>query len=248
MPTYIKGNNVANATKYKLFKKASGQYTQLAEKNEINFEVSSLGLATGDHVLVVKATGDGYEDSEYSNEVTYTVVESGGNTGGETGGDEPTPTTTWYIDHATQLRNNGVDLTKGSGLGLTAGAFAYLDETNALLVGKPINTVQLSVHTAGKFTFYRVNKSASTMTEIQSFNLENPSTTLQTYTFTTPFTLASGEYLVFGNTTDTGKPHYYYSVDFKGSFNENVYYQVTATRMTKLPSLCNMNMNIGYVA
>ena len=47
----------------------------LATDDEINFEVSALGLSAGDHVLVVKAVADGYEDSEYSNEVTYTVSE-----------------------------------------------------------------------------------------------------------------------------------------------------------------------------
>lgn len=86
MAYYIKGNSVANAKKYELFKKANGVYTSLAEASEINFEVSALGLASGSHVLVVKAKADGYEDSEYSNEVIYNVTGSGGNTGENTGG------------------------------------------------------------------------------------------------------------------------------------------------------------------
>lgn len=32
------------------------------------------GGAAGDHTLVVKAKADGYEDSDYSNEVVYTAT------------------------------------------------------------------------------------------------------------------------------------------------------------------------------
>jgi hypothetical protein len=74
MATYIKGNAVANATSYELAEKtAEGTYNSLETKNEINFELNTLGLAAGDHTLVVKAKADGYEDSDYSNEVVYTI-------------------------------------------------------------------------------------------------------------------------------------------------------------------------------
>lgn len=71
MPTYIKGEPVANATLYELYKKSSGNYNKLAENTEINFEVSTLDLSAGYHTLVVKAKADGYEDSDYSNEIVY---------------------------------------------------------------------------------------------------------------------------------------------------------------------------------
>ena len=78
MSVYVKGNTVANATSYELLEKtAGGAYNHIAEKNEINFEVSALGLAEGDHTLVVKAKASGYEDSNYSNEVVYTVESEG---------------------------------------------------------------------------------------------------------------------------------------------------------------------------
>lgn len=49
-------------------------YEVRATKNEINFEVSALGLSAGNHTLVVKAKADGYEDSDYSNELVYTAT------------------------------------------------------------------------------------------------------------------------------------------------------------------------------
>lgn len=73
MATYVKGNPVENATRYELFEKVGSNYTSLATGNEINFEVSALGLSGGDHVLAVKAYAEGYADSEYSNELVYTV-------------------------------------------------------------------------------------------------------------------------------------------------------------------------------
>ena len=51
-------------------------YNYLSTANAINFEVSALGLGVGSHVLVVKAKAEGYEDSDYSNEVVYTEEET----------------------------------------------------------------------------------------------------------------------------------------------------------------------------
>lgn len=110
MADYIKGNAVANATSYELAEKKSGSYTKLSEAAEINFEVSALGLAKGDHVLAVKAKADGYADSAWSNEVTYTAKGSGlvidieeGSLGSDSG-NEVTYTSVWrtvdYIDIA----------------------------------------------------------------------------------------------------------------------------------------------------
>jgi hypothetical protein len=47
-------------------------YTKLSESTTINFEVSAMGLEAGTHTLAVKAMADGYDDSDYSNEVVYT--------------------------------------------------------------------------------------------------------------------------------------------------------------------------------
>lgn len=75
MASFIKGDAVENATSYELLEKtAEGVYNSLAEKNVIDFEVSALALAEGDHILVVKAKADGYQDSDYSNEQIYTVA------------------------------------------------------------------------------------------------------------------------------------------------------------------------------
>lgn len=47
-------------------------YEKKATASEINFEVSALGLTAGEHTFVVKAKANGYEDSDYSNEVVFT--------------------------------------------------------------------------------------------------------------------------------------------------------------------------------
>lgn len=68
---YVRGNAITNATSYELFEKSgSGTYTALATKDTIDFEVSAMGLSVGNHTFVVKAKADGYDDSDYSNEVT----------------------------------------------------------------------------------------------------------------------------------------------------------------------------------
>lgn len=74
MATYVKGNPVANATSYELLEKVGSAYNSLKTGSAINFDVSALNLAAGNHTLVVKAKADGYEDSDYSNEVVYAVA------------------------------------------------------------------------------------------------------------------------------------------------------------------------------
>lgn len=74
MAKFIRGDAVPNATSYELHEKnGDGSYTKLAEKDVIDFEVSAMDFEEGDHTLVVKAKADGYEDSDYSNEVVYTA-------------------------------------------------------------------------------------------------------------------------------------------------------------------------------
>lgn len=74
MATFIKGDAVENATSYELLEKtAEGVYNSLKEASEINFDLSEINFEPGDHTLVVKAKADGYETSDPSNEVVYTV-------------------------------------------------------------------------------------------------------------------------------------------------------------------------------
>ena len=69
MALFIKGNNITNATEYELYRNCKDAYTLLADNNEINFNLSPLVTADGVYKLAVKATSEGFEDSELSNEV-----------------------------------------------------------------------------------------------------------------------------------------------------------------------------------
>ena len=80
MAKYIKGEAVANATSYTLHNK-NNNYEQLAIQTEnvsngISFDLDALSLAEGNYSLVVKAHSNGYEDSDYSNEVPYSIVDA----------------------------------------------------------------------------------------------------------------------------------------------------------------------------
>lgn len=77
MATFVKGNAVPNASGYELLEKVGESYNSLATASEINFEVSAMPFEAGDHLLAVKAKGDGvnYSDSDPSETVTYTVAD-----------------------------------------------------------------------------------------------------------------------------------------------------------------------------
>lgn len=60
----------ANGT---LSKPSVTEYIFKATNTEINFDLKTLNLSEGPHTFVVQATAQGYESSDYSNEVTYTA-------------------------------------------------------------------------------------------------------------------------------------------------------------------------------
>ena len=70
---YLSISGVKNAS-YELYEKGTdNSYTLIATQTSSDvFILSELELAVGDHIFVVKAKAEGYRDSDYSNEVTYT--------------------------------------------------------------------------------------------------------------------------------------------------------------------------------
>lgn len=51
-------------------------YKTISNASSINFKLDDLNFEAGNHTLVVQAHAEGYESSDYSNEVTYTVEEA----------------------------------------------------------------------------------------------------------------------------------------------------------------------------
>lgn len=67
----ITGEAVAGATVYELYTVDETGYTLVDESPALDFDVSGFGV--GEWVFAVRAKGDGYLPSDYSNEVYYTV-------------------------------------------------------------------------------------------------------------------------------------------------------------------------------
>lgn len=130
MATFIKGNAVQNATSYELLEKtAQGAFNSIEEKSEINFEVSALDLAPGNHTFVVKAKADGYETSDPSNEVVYSVAAAPADelAGTWQMNDTITANKTTFggKNGKTGLGENAANLYQGYKLSYTAGSDSY---------------------------------------------------------------------------------------------------------------------------
>lgn len=86
MAKYVKVYTVANATSYELHAMEAGGSTLLAtetvtgNETEFNFNLDelkeALNLSAGTYTLAVKAKAEGYEDSEFSDTVTYVIEEA----------------------------------------------------------------------------------------------------------------------------------------------------------------------------
>lgn len=186
MATYVKGSAVTNATSYELLEKETGgTYKSLETKNEINFEVSSMGLLEGKHTLVVQAHADGYESSDYSNEVEYSVVIDLG-------------AITWYIDNSEQT---GKSFNYGNTF---PGCAARIDQTAAAIRGVPINVVKCYPSSAGKMYFAKWVPgslpvfAASIDIPVEDVYASAPAdgAGAKTYLLSNTITLAANEYLL----------------------------------------------------
>ena len=61
---------------YEWFVANATEVVEDATLENINFDLSTLNLSTGTHTITVKATADGYADSDFSNAVEYEVTSS----------------------------------------------------------------------------------------------------------------------------------------------------------------------------
>lgn len=219
MPTYIKGEKVANATSYELHEKVGGSYNKLAEKNEINFEVSALGLAAGDHALVVKAKADGYEDSDYSNEVVYF---------------EPYGEEGWYTGYEV--------LAATAKSTASYGGFAYSnDEMLSKLRNKPINAISANILTAGNITVGIVNSDNEI---IDSVTISVAELGIQTIRLGKVLTANDGERPFVVQPGDTAIFGYEISASISG-FPKGMDAYV-GVKNTQTFANYNMNVNFGY--
>lgn len=187
MATYVRGNAVENATSYELLEKVGSSYNSLAVGDEINFEVSALGLAVGDHTLVVKAKADGYIDSDYSNEVIFAGA-------GEV----------WYTS-AALLPNTPPAVVSMSGPCATY----YKEETHNKYRNKTVNRLQVYCATPGTLTVYKLNSIATGATGTKIATITMPSVGWGVYEI--PNTVVGdNEYIgIYDPASDTGKFGYW---------------------------------------
>lgn len=218
MATYVVGNPVANATRYELFKKSGASYSSLATAQEINFEVSALGLEEGNHTLVVKAKADGYSDSGYSNEVTYVVASS-----------FPTEEV-WYVteyDAATTVNDSIPSLA----------SFAHKDYTAALYAGKWVNSLGVSIKTSGTLSYGKV--SATSYTKLGTLNV-TAAEGLQIIPID-PVKFSAGESFWIQSETDTALFRF-------SSVGTGFHISVTdADRTGDIGTTQSLGINLGYV-
>lgn len=141
-------------------------------------------LDPGEHRLVVKASADGYEDSDYSNEVVYNTYD-----------DTTTTTIVWYTNAVSETVPGSATLSCGNG-------FTYKEATHAKYQGKPINRIRFYPTVAGTYIFHKANSLTTGATYTKLFTVEATADDvdkLTTFEFDT-ITLQANEYFTVKNT------------------------------------------------
>lgn len=127
-------------------KTISDSYTLKATSSTLYFDLTTLGLSAGSHVFVVKAKADGYLDSDYSNEVIYTVQQEYSVDGTVTNGSlrglgEDEPATSVMAGESLTIRVvNNIDYTLPETVTVTMGGevltsgYTYDNETGVIVI------------------------------------------------------------------------------------------------------------------
>ncbi len=110
---------------------------------------------------------------------------------------------TWWI-HVTDSSNFKMISERPTERG-----WSYHDYSN--VEGKPVNRIRLNVARAGTLSL-RIKKENGTIVDRETIHLSNPTTnpilaTMQVIEIT-PFVLAAGEMIIFGDVDDTGRFHF----------------------------------------
>lgn len=173
----ITGDAVPNATSYELYEvmenpNAGGGildietgdisgtqnkiYMLKATSSTLYFNLTTLGLSAGSHVFVVKAKADGYLDSDYSNEVIYTVQQEYSVDGTVTNGSlrglgEDEPATSVMAGESLTIRVvNNIDYTLPETVTVTMGGevltsgYTYDNETGVIVIESVTGNIEIT--------------------------------------------------------------------------------------------------------
>lgn len=202
----ITGDSVTNATTYELFKKVNSAYTSLKTEGVLNFDLDALDLDPDTYILVVKAKADGYEDSDYSNEVVYYT------------GDIDYPTeTTWYVQGA----HTGLDSTLATTN--TSNGWVYLDSTEQEAIrNKPINALQIATTSTSGTVYVAIadSKGATSVHDLTkgTFTKTGIGKEVVTVLLEKTLVLTDNQYLVFEPSTGPTRDYiFYYGAPASGS-------------------------------
>jgi hypothetical protein len=146
---------------------------------------------------------------------------------------------TWYVDgHAAKVA-------KPSKSAPGVAPFAYSNsQTQASLIGKPVNRFRMSVAQAGTLTYGKWDLQ-TTFTELGTLTLSNPSTVPQTFEIPT-VTLQEGETFAFHKAGDTGL--FYFSNDSASDEQVPSAYFWRLVTGKKAHDNKNLGIDIGYCA
>lgn len=123
----------------------------------------------------------------------------------------------WYVNYLDQVAASGKDIAGGTAFtGSSIAPVAFSDSTNAKLVGKTIDTVEIVPERAGTLHFGTYNATTYVYTSKALIEIAEADINKRTiYTFT-PFTVSSGEYFTFFETSDKCHASYYLASDLTG--------------------------------
>jgi hypothetical protein len=146
---------------------------------------------------------------------------------------------TWYVDgHAAKVA-------KPSKSAPGVAPFAYSNsQTQASLIGKPVNRFRMSVAQAGTLTYGKWDLQ-TTFTELGTLTLSNPSKVPQTFEIPT-VTLQEGETFAFHKAGDTGL--FYFSNDSASDEQVPSAYFWRLVTGKKAHDNKNLGIDIGYCA
>lgn len=148
----------------------------------------------------------------------------------------------WYILSYTNYLGSSPNIAN-----VVNGGWAFVQATNALLIGKTINAIRFKAATSGTLNIYKGILNSSEKTLIGSINVISSEVGQEVTKTFTPYTMGASDYLIIGEPNSSVSFYYMGSGVTPSSNLHNCYTKVPSVWSLTTANNLELCIDVGYI-
>lgn len=148
----------------------------------------------------------------------------------------------WYILSYTNYLESSQNIAN-----VVNGGWAFVQATNALLIGKTINAIRFKAATSGTLNIYKGVLNSSEKTFIGSVNVTSSEVGQEVTKTFTPYTMGGNDYLIIGEPNSSASFYYQGSGVKPTAASHNFYTKVPSEWSLTTANNIELCIDIGYI-